>query len=128
MQRNSNRVGELFDERGVSPVIGVILVDAGTDEVTLEHNGGDAIGAADARIIIERGSDSTTYDEANSATLAVGESTEFNTSSNAVGGDWNGLSWTKTGDAITLTSGDQVTVKIIDTDSQRQIFQTTVTA
>ena len=136
------------DERAVSPVIGVILmvaitvilaavigtfvldlgqsagqaapqaslaisVDSSTDEVTIDHTGGDALVNTSTRVIIDGNGTTTTFQAGDS-------------------GLWNG-SFT-VGDDVTLSHGggigpgDQITVTIIDTDSQRQVFETTVTA
>jgi flagellin-like protein len=120
-----------------------LSVDASTssDTVTIEHTGGDSLDSEQTRVIVEVNDTSVTLDETNSAnatTLAVGTDAiiDFNTKS----GTGEGINW----DSSTspeefnyyeapagigaLSAGDTVTITIIDTDTQRQIYKTTVTA
>jgi flagellin-like protein len=158
-------ITDRFDsnDRGVSPVIGVILMvaitvilaavigtfvlDIGqsagdtapsaslTVEVTaadhafnVSHKGGDALSAENTRVIISEvnGNNEVTYDTGSTAdTFAVGDSEGFNTSS-------GGTTWTlqdaDPANTFPVSAGSQYDFQIIDTQSQRVIFETRLTA
>jgi flagellin-like protein len=153
----------LFDDssdRGVSPVIGVILMVAITvilatvigaivldfgnnagetapsaslsveadspNEVTIEHTGGDSLSLDQTRIQLTKESDGSTREfSGGSANFGVGDIGTLETDGSAQSGDLSTLG-SGSEDSFTIASGDQVTVTVIDTDSQRQIYKTTV--
>lgn len=148
-------------DRGVSPVIGVILMvaitvilaavlgafvlDLGQIEansspsasltvdttpsahhVNVSHVGGDGLHAERTRVVITNESDgvSTTYGVGSGADVfSVGEEVGFNTSTPST--TWSLQPGT---DSFELVSGNQYTVEFIDTETQRVIYATTVTA
>jgi flagellin-like protein len=158
---------KLFDngtDRGVSPVIGVILMvgitvvlaavtgafvldmtnSAGemspqaslsvsadpTDGITIEHTGGDGLNSSDTRLIVEAGG-TTTFDAAGGDVLSVGEEatiTLTDSGNDTVAWGTNSTTYLTGGGAGPLSPGDRVTVTVIDTQTQQQIYETTVTA
>lgn len=99
------------------------------NETTLEHTGGDAIHQEHTRIVIEnRGGDSVTFDGASSSdSLRVGGSATFDTeAADHSDGALAGLTSSDSG--FEFDAGDELTVTIIDTERQRPIFETSVTA
>lgn len=106
-----------------------VSVNTNTENVTVEHTGGDAIDASETRVIIENASgDSITFNPApSSSTLSVGGSVSMNVTTGDINSPWNEMTNT-TSSFNDIASGDQITITIIDTASQRQIFETTVTA
>jgi len=167
-----NAIIERFntDDRGVSPVIGVILMvaitvilaavigtfvldlgqsagnsapsasltvdaDTGTSNMTISHKGGDAIQPDSTRILVESGSESATFSTFSGGdAFAVGDQATVNLTNGGNGLDWdddgtNDVTPDSGASAITgFTGGDQITVQVIDTESQRVIFETTITA
>jgi flagellin-like protein len=161
---------DAMDDRGVSPVIGVILMvaitvilaavigtfvldlgqsagqsapqaslsvtaDSSTNTITIEHTGGDGINSGNTRLIIEAGGGTTTFDQESDSTLSVGGSADIGLDTQGNSDDsvqtWAGDSSVYSsvdGGADPFDSGDQITITLIDTDSQRQIFETTITA
>jgi len=160
----------LNTDRGVSPVIGVILMvaitvilaavigtfvldlgqsagnsapsasltvqtDAAANETTISHKGGDTLNSQNTQVKIsaQSGSDSLTLNETSgSNAFSVGDEIVIDTDNAEVtsGSD----AWTTmtdadaTAPAVDLVSGSQYTVQVIDTESQRVIFETTITA
>jgi len=163
MTRKSITLFDPNDTRGVSPVIGVILMVAITvilaavigtfvlglgenvssttpqaqlsmsvssgNNITIDHNGGDAIAADSVDIkVVNSSGGSFTVSPTNPDELSVGDSAIINTSdvNNKVA-----ISWPSTvgpapidgtaGDSFNLTAGNTYTVKLIDTESQQLI-------
>jgi len=159
-------------DRGVSPVIGVILMVAITvilaavigtfvldlgnnagksapsaslavttninaNNVTISHKGGDGLDSSQTRVVVKIGDKKQTFDPtSNSVVLSVGSEATINVTDGSGGShiDWNG-DGTYDYDVSTsniasspLASGTQVNIQLIDTDSQRVIYETTVTA
>ena len=144
-------------DRGVSPVIGVILMVAITvilaavigtfvldlgqsagnsapsasltvdvtnsTALTVSHKGGDTLNAENTKITIGNDSVTKTYDTGSSSPYSVGDDVVLRTSN-----DQN--TWALTGDGTTfdMVSGNQYDIQVIDTESQRVIFETTITA
>jgi flagellin-like protein len=100
-----------------------------SNNVTVEHTGGDAIDQTRTRVIIEfNQSTSETYNPGTAdGTMTVGGSTTFSVNESIVTGDLSGLD-TSSANNQTISTGQQITITLIDTQSQRQIFETTVTA
>lgn len=163
---------ESADERGVSPVIGVILMvavtvilaavlgtfvldyggraggtapavslavgaETATNNVTISHRGGDPLRAADTRVQVEKlnesGPEFARYDAATGeSALSVGEEARVTMGSTEDGVDWPAggpVEYTNGADEFgALSAGDRVTVTVIDTASQRVVFEATVTA
>ncbi|MFB6361650.1 MAG: type IV pilin [Halobacteriales archaeon] len=105
-----------------------VTIDAASNNLTIEHAGGDALDAAETRVLIEHVNGSTiTFDPASaSSTLTVGHSVALSVNDGTAGAPWTGLSGN--GGGFGIESGQRVQVTIVDVASQRQIFQTTVTA
>jgi len=116
--------------------------DAANDEIDIDHTGGDSLDNTNTRIIVEIGSTQTFDTPSSSEVLNVGETAVIdlqnstdNTDSNAFI-DWNNddtvdnaIDYNPGASTLgALSSGDQITITIIDTESQRQIYKTTVTA
>ena len=160
-------------DRGVSPVIGVILMvaitvvlaavigtyvldfggtagavapsaslsvraDAGHDAFTVTHRGGDALDARRTRIIVVAAADRSTdvWSAANAShVLSAGGVATVNVSAETV--DWDGDGQvdfgseqfdTHGGGFDAVETGHRYTVRIVDTDTRRVVFETTVTA
>lgn len=104
-----------------------IDADASNDNVTIEHIGGDSLNTGETRILVDNGSTTLEYSADGDDTFAVGDTGTLNTSSPDANDALSALSPPGSG-TIDITTGDQITVTVIDTDSQRQIYKTTVTA
>jgi FlaG/FlaF family flagellin (archaellin) len=106
-----------------------VTLDEPNEKVTIEHNGGDSLSADQTRVIIEaNASASSTYDSSTAeTTLTVGNSVTFSTDQPNVEGAWSAAGFSQTG-TFHYASGQTLEITVIDLDSQRQIFQTTVTA
>jgi flagellin-like protein len=104
-----------------------VTVDAASNNLTIEHAGGDALDAAETRVLIEHanGSSITFEPAAASSTLTVGQSVALSVTEGTAGAPWTGMS---AGGGFGIESGQRVQVTIVDVGSQRQVFQTTVTA
>jgi len=166
MIRNGNPERTSSKDRGVSPVIGVILMVAITvilaavigtfvldlgnnagksapsaslavttninaNNVTITHKGGDGLDSAQTRVIVTiDGSKATFNPTSSSHVLSVGGDAVVDVSQNKI--DWDpstaGYEYSSTDTLNTLSSGSQVKVQLIDTESQRVIYETTVTA
>jgi len=151
----------LFDDssdRGVSPVIGVILmvaitvilatvigavvldfgnsagdsapsasldVDVNSTEngVVIDHTGGDSLNLDQTRILVDDTSGNQVEYTDGSGTFSVGNKGALNGASGSADGD---LSF-NTAPTFDTASDGQITITIIDTESQRQIYKTTVT-
>lgn len=153
------------DDRGVSPVIGIILMVAITvilavlvgsfvldieksakedspqasfrvsanpasNNITLEHMGGDKIHHEQTRVIIESGGTTTfnTQDGSGDASvLSVGEVATItlnDASDDTLDFDTDGtIDASTNGTAETFDPGDRVTITLIDTATQRRIFE-----
>ena len=103
------------------------------DDVTIEHNGGEGLDSSQTRFVIDAGSDASTFNEVSSSlVLSVGsEATVVLSSGSGAGVDWNGddsLDDPVQGGDHDLTKGERVTIRHIDVESQRVIFEPTVTA
>jgi len=124
-----------------------LSVDTNTNANTIEieHIGGDSVDSTRTRVIIDVAGTEMSYDETgsgNQSVLPVGTTAivELNKPSNSNNPEvinWDDQTATggvrydywDTSDTISgLDQGDQVTITIIDVESQRKIFETTVTA
>lgn len=105
-----------------------VTLDAPSNNLTIEHAGGDALDGAETRVLIEHANGSSiTFDPApSSSTLTVGQSVAISVNEGTVGDPWTGMRLA--GSEFGVESGQRVEVTIVDVGSQRQIFQTTVTA
>ena len=151
-------------DRGVSPVIGVILMVAitvilaavigtfvldlgnnagksapsaslavtanpGTGNVTISHKGGDGLDSATTRVIISNNAgDKSTFEPTSTSTvLSVGGEATYDSSNGNL--TWAGTSYPTPDPSVgSINQGDKITVQLIDTESQRVIYETTVTA
>ena len=105
-----------------------VSVDANTENVTIEHKGGDALQSANTRIVVTDGSTTNEFTTTTEDTFSVGEEAEFDMNATAsVGTNWAAGSWTGT-NAISAASGTTYTSRLIDTESQKIVFETDVTA
>ena len=157
------------NDRGVSPVIGVILMvaitvilaavigtfvldlgqsagnsapsasltvslDAGANETAIAHKGGDSLVASQTRLIVanESGDGQVTFEGGDDPdSFSVGDTVTVNTTTNPAVQDsvWSTQSATSNpSDTFEIQSGNQYSVQLIDLESQRVIFETTVTA
>ncbi len=105
-----------------------VTIGAASNNVTIEHAGGDALDAAETRVLIEHvnGSSITFDPAAASSTLTVGQSVALSVNEGTAGAPWTGMS--AAGGGFGIESGQRVQVTIVDVESQRQVFETTVTA
>jgi flagellin-like protein len=104
------------------------------DDVTIEHTGGDSLNLDQTKVLISDGSNQIEFlAGSNGITFSVGETGVLETASASdVAGDFvennnDGFDDSSTG-TLDFESGDQITITVIDTESQREILETTVTA
>ena len=130
---------DLSNSAGNNAPSASLSVDADTtnDEIDIEHKGGDGLNSENTRVKVEVAGSPVTFEpeSTNQSVLSVGSTAvvalDFGTN-NAERLDWDGSGnyYWNGGDTITggVSSGQQVTVTLIDTDSQRVIYETTITA
>jgi flagellin-like protein len=111
---------------------------SGDGSFTITHNGGDAIRSDQTRIVVSiDGTEVGTLEPASTAVspLTVGTSATFTFQSDSGNaaftapntGVWSGYSNAATG-AASLSSGETLSITIVDIESQSVIFQTELTA
>jgi flagellin-like protein len=109
-----------------------VSADTGTDKLSLEHTGGDGIEQSQTRVIVtnESNSKSVTFNaRSTSGVFTVGGTATMAFTSGTEDDVTGDLNLASTDGSITkIQSGFQYTVTVIDTESQRQIFETTITA
>jgi len=150
------------DERGVSPVIGVILmvaitvilaavigtfvlglgdqvsqtapqatisvdsVDAGSNQFTLKHGGGDDLEASDTDLVISDGSNSITLVPGGEGTLSTADTTTIVVNGGTYSvSNWDGT-WSKENSGstdITFDTNTDLTVTLVDTGSDQVIAE-----
>lgn len=106
-----------------------------TDEITIRHTGGDAVDASRTHLAVSVAGTEARFDAiATSTVLTVGSTAVMNTDGDDTV-DWNGDGsiepYEPDGGADvlpSLTDGDEVTVRLIDAESQVIFFETTVRA
>ena len=132
---------DLGQSAGVTAPQASLSVSANTnsENISISHNGGDGLDSGQTRIIVtnESNSESITWNEqaaGTSSILSVGTTAKIDLDGgNRI--DWNGDgsyeiltqdsgTWTASG----LNQGARYTVQLIDVESQRVIFETTITA
>lgn len=112
-----------------------VTTSPGTDRITIKHEAGDGLDAEWTRLIITVAGTEASFDATTSSTvLTVGSTAVIHTSGNDRV-DWNGdgsvESYSPAGGADILpplSPGDQVTVKLVDIESQATFFETRLTA
>ena len=105
-----------------------VTLDSNNEYVNVSHKGGDSLQPSDTKVIISNATDEVTYEPSDGEAFGVGNEVGF--AVNATGGassTW-AVSADPAADTLEFSSGDQIDVQIIDTESQRVIFETTVTA
>lgn len=120
----TNSAGETSPRASLS-----VSADA-PDGITIEHTGGDGLNSSSTRIIVEAGG-TTTFDATGGDVLSVGEEgtiTLADPNNDTVAWGSNSTTYATGGGADTFSPGDRVTITIIDTGTQQQIYETTVTA
>jgi flagellin-like protein len=133
-----NNAGEQAPSASLS-----VSADTANDEIEIEHIGGDSLDNTETELIVEIGSNSQRFEPPSSSdVLSVGESAVVDVENSTDGAntdefiDWNNndavdsaIDYNPGEDTIgPITSGTQITVTIIDTETQRQIYKTTITA
>ncbi len=116
-----------------------VSASASANTITLNHRGGDALHSESTRVIVEAGSGTTTFEpmaSSNDQTLTVGNEATI-TAANSGTNDtvnWDGTgvvsgsSYEKDVDGATeFSSGSTVSVTLVDTTSQKVIFETEIT-
>lgn len=104
-----------------------VTADASNDVVNVSHQGGDPLNSGDTRVTISNDSESVTYEPAGSDTFIVGEEIGFSVNTDPPSTTW-ALSDADSSNRFALVSGNQYEVQIVDLQSQRVVFLTTVTA
>lgn len=116
-----NRVGDDTPQASLQ-----VDLNAANNEVTIVHGGGDTLHSDSTKIVFEvRGSNALTENPTGTdSTLSVGDSATWSDSTSP------SSSWSQYSGNLgsTFSTGDVITVKIIDTDSQQIIYDTEVTA
>lgn len=114
------------DLKQASPAAGfVVTVNAPDNVVKVRHDGGERLVAADVEIVVTDGTDSLVFNSKDAAALTVGESFEVDTNATTVTG-WSGAAYTEAsgGGGFTFSTGDEITVQLIDTEGQQLLFET----
>jgi flagellin-like protein len=112
----------------------VFDADVSSDDLTIEHKGGDSLVGSSTRIQLtnESSSNSLTFEPSSDDAYSVGGELVLDVDVNpdatiaASSSAWG--STTASGNFSAVRSGMQYSVQVIDTESQRVIFETTITA
>lgn len=108
-----------------------VQLDATNEELTISHEGGDALVASESRLVLENesGAGSATFEDGGDPdTFAVGDEVVVSTDTGTVNtGTWDSYA-TDGSDTFNITSGSRYSVTVIDLETQRVIFETSVTA
>ena len=103
-----------------------VEASASSDTVSLEHNGGDGLHSDRTKIVFDVGGSPYTLDPAGTDdVLSVGDTGTFTFDGATAASDWTDYGSPGTDD---ITSGETVSVKLIDTESQKVIFESEITA
>lgn len=96
--------------------------------IVIEHEGGDGLDSTETRIVVEDADETITFNEiSTSQVFSVGGTVTIDTDdSNVVQGDWD--AYPNNAFSTSFSKGEKITVTLIDVQSQRVIFETTVTA
>jgi len=108
-------------------------VVSGTNNITVQHKGGDPISSDSIKVIVSNSTEKVTLTSSQSSQLTVGDTGIIDTLHNGSAAElyWPGnvSATTATGTSgFALTSGQTYTVKIIDTQSQQMIADQKVRA
>lgn len=126
------------DIAALKPAPGTVLsVDTDTDanNLTIEHKRGEALDSAHTRIVVDGNGSETTFEPTSvSTTLTAGEQATIDlddvNGNNRI--DWttdrSGWEYNQSGGFDGFEGGEEITVRIYDTESQKVVFRTTVTA
>jgi len=102
-----------------------VSTDAASDFVNVSHKGGDTLNSGNTKVIISNGSATAEFTPNGDEAFSVGENIGFATNESSTSNSW---ALSDATNKVEFSSGNQVDVQVIDTDSQRVIFETTVTA
>lgn len=110
-----------------------VFVDAGTDSLEVHHKGGDTLQTRDTRIQVrnESSGDVTAWGPVDNGTFAMGDAANVSVATGRVSVDGTVVYGSGDRDesaVVELTTGHRYEVLIIDTESQRIAFGTTITA
>lgn len=128
---------DLGQSAGQSAPQASLSVDTNTNDetITISHEGGDGLDSSKTRIVVTLAGTTSTFNEISSSLiLSVGKTATIDISGTTDKIDWNDDNtdddYTDAGNTLgdDIAKGDQVTVKLIDVESQRIIFESTVTA
>lgn len=108
-----------------------VTADPTTDHLNVSHRGGDGIDASRSRLVVtaEASGDRLTFPAtAGASVLRVGGAVAIDVSdANVTSTTWGTMS-ADSQSGFTIEPGRQYSVQLIDTRSQRVVFETTVTA
>ena len=109
--------------------------DGGNGTITLAHTGGAGLDARRTRVVVRDASGGeVTFEPRGTATvLSVGDEATYTTNGTATDAiDWDGdgvYEWTGDSNGLDHVSrGASLTVRLVDTGSQRVVYETTLTA
>jgi len=111
-----------------------VTADTGSDSFQISHKGGDSLVASQSKVLITNESSGGTVEwssSSNDTTLGVGNTANASIANEKL--DWDGSDGVSdfgggTADYNNVVSGTQYSIQVIDTESQRVIFETTITA
>lgn len=110
-----------------------VTLSVTADDVTLAHDGGDDLLAETTRVVITiDGSESSWSETGEQDKLVVGDTATFNfsgtTDTGPSSGPWSSYDADDGSSDDEINTGDEVVVELIDTTSQRIIFESRLTA
>lgn len=127
-------LGDSVGQTGPQASFNVDAATASNGDLTLNHEGGDALHSDRTRVVVTVGGDEYTYEPTGTdTTIGVGQSATFSFGGSKLAGPSTGAfnaysDTTTTGADHTITSGETVKVKLIDTESQTVVYEGEVTA
>jgi flagellin-like protein len=108
-----------------------VSVDTSTEEITVNHQGGDQLESSETKVLVEIAGSQSVFEPANDNQFAVGNELLIDASVTNDQITWPGGS-ARNSDTDSgvddITSGQTVSVTIIDTTSQKVVFETEITA
>ena len=103
-----------------------VELDDSTDQVTIEHTGGDDLLSDRTKVVVKDSSSSKDFSTSASDAFSVGETADMDVGSDTVTG-W-GSSWDITSGLSDIQPDTTYTVQVIDTKTSKIIYETEITA
>lgn len=123
-------LGDRVQKTAPQSSVSIDDISANDNVILLEHDGGDTLNAQDLTIKVKDSSGSVVAtwgaDDGLDTTLSVGEQAALNLDGTSP--EFGGAQAYSTSASYSISEGEQLTVLVIDSDSQKKVAQLTSTA